>query len=136
MSWQIVKLSMGSAMESVDNKAKQKILNRIELKCLEMKELMLSQRYCWTDYWTDLLLVHRLMYTHPFNSPLSETTQVSRYQRGKTSLDCTEAWDSEWQWHQLGLGYIYLNINVFLVMNAVAVVTNELLVLYNVHASL
>jgi len=28
--------------------------------------------------------------------------QVSRYQKGKTSLDFTEARDSEWQWHQLG----------------------------------
>jgi len=27
---------------------------------------------------------------------------VSRYQKGKTSLDFTEATDSEWQWHQLG----------------------------------
>jgi len=33
---------------------------------------------------------------------LSGTTQVSRYQKGKTSLDFTEARDSEWQWHQLG----------------------------------
>jgi len=30
------------------------------------------------------------------------TTQVSRYQKGKTNLDFTEARDSEWQWHQLG----------------------------------
>jgi len=36
---------MGSSMESADNKVKQKILKRIELKCLEMKELMISQRY-------------------------------------------------------------------------------------------
>jgi len=28
---------------------------------------------------------------------------VSRYQKCKTSLDFTEARDSEWQWHQLGL---------------------------------
>ena len=41
-------------------------------------------------------------HTHPFNGPLSGTTQVSRYQKGKTNLDCTEARDSEWQWHQLG----------------------------------
>jgi len=41
-------------------------------------------------------------YTHPFNGPLSGTTQVSRYQKGKTNLDFTEARDSEWQWHQLG----------------------------------
>jgi len=27
---------------------------------------------------------------------------VARYQKGKTSLDFTEARDSEWQWHQLG----------------------------------
>jgi len=26
---------------------------------------------------------------------------VSCYQKGKTSLDFTEARDSEWQWHQL-----------------------------------
>jgi len=26
---------------------------------------------------------------------------VSRYQKGKTDLDFTEARDSEWQWHQL-----------------------------------
>ena len=39
---------------------------------------------------------------NPFNSPLSGTTRVSRYQIGKTNLDFTEARDSEWQWHQLG----------------------------------
>jgi len=27
---------------------------------------------------------------------------VSRYQKGKTNLDFTEARYSEWQWHQLG----------------------------------
>jgi len=30
------------------------------------------------------------------------TTQVNRSQKGKTSLDFTEAKHSEWQWHQLG----------------------------------
>ena len=40
-------------------------------------------------------------HTHPFNGPFSGTTQVSRYQIGKTNLDFTEARDSEWQWHQL-----------------------------------
>jgi len=39
---------------------------------------------------------------HPFNGPFSGTTQVSRYQKGKTNLDFTEARDSKWQWHQLG----------------------------------
>ena len=41
-----------------------------------------------------------ITHTHPFNGPLSRTTQVSRYQKGKTNLDFTEARDSEW--HQLG----------------------------------
>jgi len=45
-----------------------------------------------------------LQHTHTclFNGPLSRTTRVSRYQKGKTNLDFTEARDSEWQWHQLG----------------------------------
>ena len=40
--------------------------------------------------------------THPFNSLSSRTTRVSRYQKGKTDLNFTEARDIEWQWHQLG----------------------------------
>ena len=47
------------------------------------------------------LWVHRT-HTHPFNGPLSGTTRVSQYQKGKTNLDFTEARDSEWQWLQLG----------------------------------
>jgi len=47
------------------------------------------------------LLIHTHTHTR-FNGPLSGTTQVSRYHKGKTSLDFTEARDSEWQWHQLG----------------------------------
>jgi len=34
------------------------------------------------------------------------TTRVSRYQKGKTNLDFTEARDSEWQWHQLGYMHV------------------------------
>ena len=41
-------------------------------------------------------------HTHLFNGPLSRTTRVSRYEKGKTNPDFTEARDSEWQWHQLG----------------------------------
>jgi len=43
------------------------------------------------DVWMD--------HTHAraFNGPLSGTTQVSQYQKGKTNLDFTEARDSEWQ---------------------------------------
>jgi len=40
-------------------------------------------------------------HTHPFNGHFSGTTQVSRYQKGKTNLDFIEARDSEWQWHQV-----------------------------------
>jgi len=37
-------------------------------------------------------------HTHiPFDGPLSRTTRVSRYQKGKTDLDFTEVRDSEWQ---------------------------------------
>jgi len=40
--------------------------------------------------------------THtPIQRLFSGTTQVSRYQKGKTKLDFTETRDSEWQWHQL-----------------------------------
>jgi len=42
------------------------------------------------------------MLTHTFNGPFPGLPQVSRYQKGKTNLDFTEARDSEWQWHQLG----------------------------------
>ena len=52
--------------------------------------------------WATFLTAHT-PHTHPFNGPFSGTTQVSPYQKGKTNLDFTEARDSEWQWHQLGL---------------------------------
>ena len=41
-------------------------------------------------------------FTNPFSGPFSGTTRVSRYQKGKTHLDFTEARVSEWQWNQLG----------------------------------
>ena len=40
--------------------------------------------------------------TTPVQQPFSVTSQVSYYQKGKASVDFTEARDSEWQWHQLG----------------------------------
>ena len=46
--------------------------------------------------------IYKVCHTHPFNGSLSGTIRVSRYQKGKTNLDFTEARDSEWQWHQLG----------------------------------
>ena len=47
-------------------------------------------------------IIQQYAHLHPFNGPLSKTTWVSRYQKGKTSLDFTGARDSEWQRHQLG----------------------------------
>ena len=60
-----------------------------------LRDHMLSSDYmhCSHQQFTHL--------THPFNGPFSRTTQVSRYQKGKTNLDFTQARDSEWQWHQL-----------------------------------
>jgi len=53
------------------------------------------------DYYY-LLLLLTCTHAHPFNGSFSGTTQVSRYQKGKTNLDFTVARDTEWQWHQLG----------------------------------
>jgi len=59
----------------------------LRLRCIKVRKLLLSRPHT---------------HTHPFNGPLSGTTRVSRYQKGKTNLDITEARDSEWQWHQPG----------------------------------
>jgi len=37
---------------------------------------------------------------------------VSRYQKGKTNLDFTEARDSEWQWHQLGHMQVCISLQI------------------------
>jgi len=55
------------------------------------------QSICW-----NLQKIRADTYIHTLNGPLSRTTWVSRYQKGKTNLDFTGARDSEWQWHQLG----------------------------------
>ena len=55
----------------------------------------------YTSY--DLMALYNIhTYIRRLNGPLSGTTQVGRYQKGKTNLDFTGARDSEWQWHQLG----------------------------------
>ena len=41
---------------------------------------------------------HNHTHTYPFNGPLSATTWVSWYQKGKTNLDFTEARDSGISW--------------------------------------
>jgi len=57
-----------------------------------------------------ILIAHTHTHTHPFNGPFSGTTWVSRYQKGKTNLDFTEARDSEWQWHQLGHMHVCISL--------------------------
>ena len=55
--------------------------------------------YTTNVYVDETLCTH----THTrFDGPLSRTTRVSRYQKGKQIWIFTEARDSEWQWHQLG----------------------------------
>ena len=67
----------------------------------EVNTVSYSVGMTYTSY--DLMALYNIhTYTHPLNGPLSGTTQVSRYQKGKTNLDFTGARDSEWQWHQLG----------------------------------
>ena len=64
---------------------------------------------CTCNYWSINALAQAangvvftvLTHTRAFNGLFSRTTRVSRNQKGKTSLDFTEARDSEWQWHQL-----------------------------------
>jgi len=60
------------------------------------------------------LLISNLPHTptHPFDGHFSGTTQVGRYQKGKTNLDFTEARDSEWQWHQLGHMQVYTSLQI------------------------
>jgi len=60
------------------------------------------------DTWSLDITMHRCStplqtsHTHTRLTALfSRTTRVSRYQKGKTNLDFTEARDSECQWHQL-----------------------------------
>jgi len=65
-----------------------------------ISRLVLPFRYRLTQVVLEKRPLHT--HTHPFNGPFSMTTRASRYQKGKTNLDFTEARDSEWQWHQLG----------------------------------
>ena len=55
--------------------------------------------YSKCDLTRDLYKITKqfIEHTHTFNGPFSGTTQVSRYQKGKTNLDFTEARDGEWQ---------------------------------------
>ena len=66
-------------------------------KRFPMKSFVTYEYLAFSNFtlFTSLSLTHT--HTHTFNAPFSGTTQVSRYQKGKTNLDFTE-----WQWRQLG----------------------------------
>ena len=64
--------------------------HRKKLNLTQQKHTFTNQKKCTTTQ------------THTrLTAGFSGTTQVSRYQKGKTNLDFTEARDSEWQWHPL-----------------------------------
>ena len=85
----VVHSSLHTTYNSIDRRFSQ--INSVDL--IEKKSSKLKPR-------KTVYNVHT--HTHPFNGSFSGTTLVSRYQKGKTNLDLTEARDSEWQWHQLG----------------------------------
>jgi len=72
---------------------------------LRKQETVSGSGICWAVCKSEGIStegIRSVTHTHPFNGPFSGTTQVGRYQKGKTNLDFTEARDSERQWHQLG----------------------------------
>ena len=76
--------------------------------------------YCWIIHTSSpsyrVYHTHTpIPHTHPFNSPFSGTTRVSRYQKGRTNFDMTEARDSGWQSQSLiaSNSEIRYNYNVY-----------------------
>jgi len=54
-----------------------------------------------------------MKHTHTrLTARVSGTTQLSRYQKGKTNLDFTEARDSGWQWHLLGRMQVCISLQI------------------------
>ena len=102
LCWQCMQLFWYLYVHSVEDSTLMSIFDQF---CFSFVSLGLPK--IGPNSYTWLLLVararaHTHTHTHPFNGPLSGTTRVSGYQKGKTNLDFTEARDSEWQWHQLG----------------------------------
>jgi len=85
--WSILLLSL-FATQSADfvqlNSIKQKTSNKntAALKVTKQQSFLFK---------TIQYMLRNTTHTHSFNGPLSGTTQVSRYQKGKTNLDFTEA---------------------------------------------
>ena len=70
-----------------------------------LPELLKSNSSCSSNSWQHTGSFYEMpcsLSVLSVNGPLSGTTRVSQYQKGKTNLDFTEARDSEWQWHPLG----------------------------------
>ena len=83
---------IGPFLNSVQNW--EKSLSHIS-EVLEVRTIIISISSLFVSY--RLLSLNAIVHTHAFNGPFSGTTRVSRYQKGKTNLDFTEARDSEWQ---------------------------------------
>ena len=66
------------------------------------QEALLNRRQTARRDLSVKILSITVQHVHPYIGPFSRTTRVSRYHKGKTNLDLTEARDSEWQWQQLG----------------------------------
>jgi len=70
---------------------------RLYVEALEHTGLMLSlDLFLHSSVSSSVRSMYTHTHTRPFNGPFSGTTQVSRYQKGKTNLDFTEARDGEW----------------------------------------
>jgi len=78
------------------------LLLLLSLLLFNFSRRQLRQKYYRSYVHSKILSPKWHTHTHPFNSPLSGTTHVSRYQKGETSRDFSEARDTDWQWHQLG----------------------------------
>jgi len=68
------------------------LLKESEIKIPGEKPRIVGARYVTHS---NLCCWHTHTHTHPFNGPFWGTTQMSRYQKGKTNLDFSEARDSE-----------------------------------------
>jgi len=97
-----------TALKSLTRKGKQ-LLSAIFFVCvfwhfyflIAPVHTIMSVSHVWFFHSTLLILcsaipLQPLLQLQPFNCLFSRTTWVSRYQKGKTNLDFTEARDSEW----------------------------------------
>ena len=76
----------------------------ILLFCMQWSFETLNRQQHWQTRWRFMFATLRnFTHTHSRLTALFPgLPRVSRYQKGKTNLDFTEARVSEWQWHQLG----------------------------------